>query len=86
MANLYAHEATEVVTDYDGAWNWNHPGTELYGQENADLCAWNFGALFPPLDENHSNISSNVMVGDLEWLIQQNWVPSMGCKQYNSIY
>jgi hypothetical protein len=76
MVNLYAHEATETVTDAYAAWNYNHPGAVNIGDENADLCSWTFGQL-------HSTNNSNVLVGDLNFLVQQNWVPTRGCKLYS---
>jgi hypothetical protein len=72
IASIYAHEATEIVTNYKGAWFFNHPGTYYYGEENADLCAWSFE---PMLSNN-----TNIVVGGMEWLVQQNWVPKYGCR------
>jgi hypothetical protein len=63
----YAHGATEVVTNYDGAW--------LRGPqyENADVCNGVFG---PALDEENN---SNSHVGEKKFLIQANWVPTKDC-------
>jgi hypothetical protein len=66
-ASFFAHEATEVVTNYDQAWMKN-------GIENADLCSWSFGrALDPDLN------NANTIVGNKKFFIQQNWVPKYGC-------
>jgi hypothetical protein len=67
MANLIAHELAEAVTDPEiSAW-WDQRG-----YENADKCAWTFGAT-----STASNGSKyNVTLGGNQWLLQQNWINS----------
>ncbi len=69
MISIIAHEAEEAVTDPDlNAWYDRH------GQENADKCAWTFGAT-----STASNGSKyNVTLGSRQYLIQQNWVNASG--------
>ena len=70
MANLIAHEFEESVTDpqLDAWWQ---DGT---GQENADLCAWTFGATWT---EPNGSLA-NMTLGTRDYLIQQNWVNALG--------
>jgi hypothetical protein len=73
MISIMTHELEETVTDPDlDAW------TDGNG-ENADKCAWNFGA-----EQFASNGSRfNVTVGSRQFLIQQNWLNANGgsCQQ-----
>jgi hypothetical protein len=64
-ASIIAHELSETVTDPTiGGWY------DRRGYENADKCAWTFGAT-----QNASNGSKyNVALGSRKFLIQQNWV------------
>ena len=66
---LEAHELEEAVTDPDlNAWYDNR------GAENADKCAWTFGAT-----STASNGSLyNVTLGSRRYLIQRNWVNASG--------
>lgn len=65
MASIIAHELSESVTDPDlNAWFDNT------GDENADKCAWQFGATFAASNGSKANVN----VGTREWLIQENWV------------
>jgi hypothetical protein len=67
MASLIAHELDEAVTDPDlNAWY------DRRGQENADKCAWTFGATYTASD----GALANVKLGTRDFLIQQNWVNS----------
>jgi sugar lactone lactonase YvrE len=65
MVSVIAHELEETATDPDlNAWYDNS------GMENADKCAWNFGAYY-----SVSNGSiANMRLGQRDYLIQQNWV------------
>ena len=66
MASIIAHELEEAVTDPDlNAW---YDGR---GAENADKCAWTFGATYTA-----NGASANVKLGARNFLIQQNWVNS----------
>ena len=68
MVSVYAHELVESVSDYYGN-AWFSPN----GEENGDLCAWNFGTLLP------GKSNANVVVGAKQFYIQQNWLPGVGC-------
>jgi hypothetical protein len=69
MASIIAHELEEATTDPDlNAWY------DTRGQENADKCAWTFGAT-----STASNGSLyNVTLGSRNYLIQRNWVNASG--------
>jgi hypothetical protein len=69
MASVIAHELEEATTDpLINAW---YSGNY---QENADKCAWTFGATFT--EPNGS--SANMTLGGHDYLIQQNWVNAQG--------
>ncbi len=73
VINVLAHEIEESTTDYAlNAW------FDASGQENADKCAWNFGATY-----NNGTGVANMKIGTKDFLIQQNWVNSGngGCLQ-----
>ena len=66
MVNVLGHELSESVTDpYFDGW---YGGSE----ENADRCAWNFGATFWLTN----GAAANVQIGDRYYLVQQNWAPA----------
>ena len=69
MASIIAHELEEATTDPDlNAWY------DRRGMENADKCAWTFGAT-----STASNGSKyNMTLGGKQYLIQQNWVNASG--------
>ncbi|HEX4822262.1 MAG TPA: hypothetical protein VFV00_18795, partial [Acidimicrobiales bacterium] len=69
MASVIAHELEESVTDPDlNAWY------DSRGYENADKCAWTFGAT-----STASNGSKyNLTLGGMQYLIQRNWVNASG--------
>jgi len=65
-ASVLAHELEEAVTDPDlNAWY-----SLSSGMENADKCAWNWGAT--SLASNGAKY--NQTFGTMKYLIQQNWV------------
>ena len=67
MANVLGHELSEIVTDpYLNAWYAPN------GQENADHCAWQFGQEYTASD----GAPVNVPIGDLWYLVQENWAPA----------
>lgn len=69
MASIVAHELEEGATDPDlNAWY------DRRGYENADKCAWTFGATYSVA--NGSN--ANMKLGGLDFLIQRNWVNASG--------
>ena len=68
MASIIAHELEEAVTDPDlNAWYDNR------GYENADKCAWTFGATY-----SAGGASANMQLGTRHYLIQQNWKNATG--------
>ena len=69
MASIIAHELEEGTTDPDlNAWY------DRRGYENADKCAWTFGATYITANGAHANMN----LGGLDFLIQQNWVNASG--------
>jgi hypothetical protein len=65
MASIIAHELEESATDPDlNAWYDN------VGNENADKCAWTFGAEY--LAANGAR--ANMTLGGRDFLIQRNWL------------
>jgi hypothetical protein len=69
MASILAHELEETVTDPNlNAWY------DSRGAENADKCAWTFGATFTTSNGSLANMT----MGGRNWLIQRNWVNATG--------
>lgn len=69
MASIIAHELEEATTDPNlNAWY------DRRGNENADKCAWTFGATHTA----GNGSAYNMTLGGLEFLIQQNWVNASG--------
>lgn len=69
MASSVAHELEEIATDPDlDAWS------DSNGDENADKCAWTFGATYTSLNGS----MANMRLGAKDYLIQQNWVNAGG--------
>lgn len=69
MASIIAHELEEATTDPDlNAWY------DRRGAENADKCAWTFGATHTASNGSQYNMT----LGSREYLIQQNWVNANG--------
>ena len=69
MASIIAHELEEATTDPDlNAWY------DSRGDENADKCAWTFGAT----SRASNGSQSNMTLGARQYLIQQNWVNASG--------
>jgi hypothetical protein len=67
--NTLAHETEETNTDEDlNAWYDNS------GNENADKCAWNFGATYT----TSNGSTANMAIGGKNFLVQQNWVNANG--------
>jgi hypothetical protein len=76
MASVLAHELEEAVTDPDlNAWY-----SLSTGMENADKCAWNFGAT----STASNGALYNQTFGTMKYLIQQNWtlLPAQACAQH----
>jgi hypothetical protein len=69
MASIISHELEEAATDPDlNAWY------DRRGMENADKCAWTFGATHTVTN----GAQANMTFGGRDWLIQQNWVNGSG--------
>jgi hypothetical protein len=69
MANIMAHELEEATTDPDlNAWY------DRRGAENADKCAWMFGATYTTANGS----AANMKLGTRDYLIQENWVNANG--------
>ena len=70
MASTIAHELEESVTDPGGsAWY------DASGNENADKCAWTFGATYTT---TLNGSTANMKLGGRDYLIQQDWVNANG--------
>jgi len=66
---VISHELEEATTDPDlNAWY------DSKGNENADKCAWTFGATKPAPNGSKYNMA----LGGTNFLIQQNWVNASG--------
>jgi hypothetical protein len=69
MASIISHELEEAVTDPDlNAWY------DTRGSENADKCAWTFGATSTAANGSQYNVT----LGSRQYLIQRNWVNDSG--------
>jgi hypothetical protein len=69
MASIIAHESEEAISDPDlNAWY------DRRGNENADKCAWTFGAT----SAASNGALYNVTLGAKQYLIQRNWVNASG--------
>lgn len=70
MASVMAHELEEATTDpmLDAWYDKDTSG------ECADKCAWSFGATY----ETTSGAAANMRLGNMDYLIQQNWVNAVG--------
>ena len=66
MASLYAQLLVDSVTGWANAWSFPD------GEESASVCAWKYGV--DPVEKNW-----NVIVGEKKFLIQQVWLPGVGC-------
>jgi hypothetical protein len=64
MASIIAHELEEAASDPDlNAWY------DRRGYENADKCAWTFGAEYT----TSNGAKANMKLGTRDYLIQRNW-------------
>jgi hypothetical protein len=81
MASIMAHESEEAISDPDlNAWY------DTRGEENADKCAWQFGALpagSPAIGNGAYNETFCTQGSCYNWLIQMNWEnkSNTGCEQ-----
>jgi hypothetical protein len=70
MASIIAHETEEAISDPDlNGWY------DTRGEENADKCAWTFGATSTASNGSQYNFTGG---GNRHYLIQQNWVNASG--------
>lgn len=75
MVSIIAHEQEEAISDPDlNAWY------DSSGAENADKCAWKWGAKTGTV----GNGAYNETIGGKNWLIQMNWENARGggCDNY----
>ena len=69
MVSVIAHELEESISDPNlNAWY------DASGNENADKCAWNFGATYSAVGGGVANMK----LGARDYLIQQNWLNANG--------
>ena len=74
MVSVVAHELSEATTDPQlSAWY-----TDVNGEENGDLCAWNFGKYNLIWNDSYANVSWSYGGRVYQYLIQQNWVNASG--------
>jgi len=77
MASIIAHELAESVTDPNfNAW------FDQHGEENADKCAWTYGATKVTRTGAHYNVTwvDRTTAVATNWLLQQNWLNASGGK------
>ena len=69
--SIIAHELSEAATDAQPGSGW----LTMRGEENADLCAWNFGAgVKMGMDVSGAQYHYNLVDGKgQKYLVQQNW-------------
>eukprot|EP00842_Homolaphlyctis_polyrhiza_P002665 jgi/Hompol1/339/HPOL_001132-RA len=69
MTSVIAHELAEAVSDpySDGIRAWQ----DNQGNENADMCAYTYGAT----SKDSNGALYNLQFGGHHWMIQQNWDP-----------
>jgi hypothetical protein len=71
MASVIAHELSETVTDPTGrAWWDSNINSLTNGNENADMCAWQFGATHTTASGGKANVTLN----GHDYLLQENWI------------
>ena len=76
MASVIAHELIETVTDPTGiAWWDSDRRSSTYGNEAADMCAWNFGTTNVTASGARYNYTSST---GANYLLQQQWVNTGG--------
>jgi hypothetical protein len=69
MVSVVAHELEEALTDPNPSSGW----TDANGAENADKCAWTFGANLPQAaNGSFYNITLNGVSGPRNFLVQRN--------------
>jgi hypothetical protein len=74
MVSVVAHELSEATSDPQlNAWY-----ADATGNENGDLCAWNFGAYFTAPNGSAANVTWTINGTSYNYLIQQNWVNAAG--------
>jgi hypothetical protein len=80
MVSVIGHEISESISDPD--WDTAPAWVDHNGQENSDMCAWNYGNLFT----TNNGSAANVKLGTRDYLIQRNWAlfsdGGQGCSMY----
>jgi len=72
MISVLAHELAETVTDpMDFYLGQNGYFSDTSGEENGDMCSWNFGTYLP------GSSNANLALGDKNYLVQQLYVPKV---------
>jgi len=75
MASVIAHELFETVTDPLGtAWWDSNSSSSTFQDENADMCAWQFGTTFTTGTGGNANVTLN----GSNYLLQQQWLNQGG--------
>lgn len=75
MTSVLAHELIETATDPTGiAWWDSLNASSTYGDENADMCAWNFGSVYRTANGSYANYG----FGGKNYLLQKEWVNQGG--------
>ena len=67
--SVTSHEHNESITDPFGTGWWDsNPNDSAYGEENGDMCAWDFGTTHgPPNAEYNQTINGHHYLMQLEW-------------------
>ena len=75
--SVTSHEHNESITDPFGTGWWDsNPNDSAYGEENGDMCAWDFGNLYGPNGAQYSQtINGHHYLMQLEWDNSTNGCP-----------
>ncbi|HZS29807.1 MAG TPA: hypothetical protein VFA37_00970 [Gaiellaceae bacterium] len=67
--SVTSHEHNESITDPFGTGWWDsNPNDSAYGDENGDMCAWDFGTTYGPANaEYNETINGDHYLMQLEW-------------------
>jgi hypothetical protein len=73
--SITSHEHNESITDPFGTGWWDYPNDSASGNENGDMCAWDFGNLYGPAGAQYSQT-----INGHHYLMQTEWDNSTnGC-------
>jgi hypothetical protein len=75
--SVTSHEHNESITDPFGTGWWDsNPNDSAAGEENGDMCAWNFGTTYGPANaEYNQTINGHHYLMQLEWDNSTNGCP-----------